>query len=239
MTTEITHLTEQLQSELDKIGSKVRLQTKNNSAIKLNYKDWAWADLNGRQLQASTIVGQQDKHIQLEEKGITACISTAKDISEMAIIIDKWLAKTIDIWQLAKEHQSIKISERYKSLLTLSNDKLLELRWADLSNEIEIGHIRFRKDVFKAFKQSFSNLYPFFSHDNLWFSNFIELPNDIFKSPFIFCNADTIEIGLTLGNSPESNNFKTTDINIAIKKTKELLPTDLSETINPLKNNNA
>ena len=86
---ETTHLTNDLQVELNKIGSTVRLQTENNSVIKMNYKNWAGAIVNSRFIEVSTYVGLNDKHLQLEDRGIIACSSTTNDILEIATIIDK------------------------------------------------------------------------------------------------------------------------------------------------------
>jgi len=235
MTTDI-HLTNTLQTELSKIGSSLTLQTTSNSVIKINTKDWAYAQVGDRSLQASTYIGLDDKHLQLEEKGIIACSSSTKDITEMAIIADKWISKKANAWDLAKEHPSIKITDKYKDLLTLTNEQIINARWVDLSNEIKKGHIAFRLDLFDSLQDSFPYLYPYFSHDNFWFSNVIEIPDDNFKSPIIFCNGDTIEIGLTVDNSPTNNHFKTKDISVAIKKTKELIPADTKTATNPLKN---
>jgi hypothetical protein len=235
MTTEI-HLTNQLQTELNKIGSSLILQTEFNSVIKINTKDWAYAQVDNRSLQASIFAGLGDKYVQLEEKGIIACYSSTKDISEMAVIADKWVSKKINVWDLAKEHASINIADKYRDLLTLTNEQLINMRWTDLSDEIKKGHIAFRLDLFNSLREFFSYLFPFFSHDNFWFSTVIELPDDNFKSPVIFCNGDTIEIGLTVDNSQANKHFKTKDIDTAINKTKQLLPFDTKTAINPLKN---
>jgi hypothetical protein len=232
----ISHLTNDLQAELNKIGSNVRLLNNTHSSIKLNYKDWAWADINSRQIQASTFVGLKDKHLQLEEKGIIACTTSTKDIKEIAVIIDKWLDKLEEISVLAKEYADIEINERYWNLKTLSVSEVLIIRWAKLSQEIEKGRITFRKDVFQKLRENFSFLFPIFSHDNLSFSNILELSNDDFKSPSIFCDNDQIWVGFYNDNSESEANrtFKTKDIQEAISKIEQLLPVDRQDTFNPL-----
>lgn len=232
---EITHLTNDLQKELNKIGSFVLLETETNSVVKLNYKDWAYAKMNNRTVQVSTFVGNDDKHLQLEEKYIVAATSSTSDISEMAKIIDDWLAKEVDISQLIKEHLSIKVSETYQNLKTLSNKEILENRWESLLERIKHGKISFRRDLFEKLKENFSNLFPFFSHDNLYFSNILELSNDDFKSPFIFCDNDLIWVGFFRNNSEAERNktFKTSNIQEAILMTQKLLPGKI-EVTNPL-----
>lgn len=230
------HLTNDLQVELDKIGSTVRLETEGSSGIKMNYKDWAWATLNSRSIEASNYVDSDDKHLQLGERGIIACSSPVSDIPEMAIIIDKWLEKQLDIFQLAAQHNSIQIDKTYQDLKTLTVDEILEQRWKYFSERIATGRESFRQDVFEDLREHFSFLYPIFSHNNLLFSNVIELINDDFKSPIVFCDNDTIWVGFFNDNSEQESEkaFKTKDIGQAIEMIKKLLPKDKHVTINPL-----
>src|SRR6185437_10717680 len=99
----ITHLTNDLQAELKRIGSHMQLESKSKSKpfINLNYKDWAWGNLKARSIQAYTIVGLGGKHLQLAEKGIIAGISIESEISKMATIIDNGLKNDsiFSIWQ--------------------------------------------------------------------------------------------------------------------------------------------
>ncbi len=236
--TETTHLTNDLQGELNKIGSTIRLQNENNSVIKMNYKDWAWAIVNSRSIEASTYVGLDDKHLQLEESGIIACSYSTNDILELATIIDKWLGKQVDIFQLADQHKSIKINKTYQDLKTLTVEEILQHRWTYFSKEIAKGRISFRQDVFEEFRKYFSYLYPIFSHDNLLFSNVIEQINDDFKSPVVFCDKDIIWAGFFADNSEEEGKktFKTKDIEQAIEMTKKLLPKGKHNTIKPWTN---
>lgn len=236
--TETTHLTNDLQVELNKIGSAIRLQTENNSVIQMNYKDWAWAIGNSRSIQASTYVGLDDKHLQLEESGIIACSSSINDIKEIATIIDKWLDKKLDIFLLADQHKSIKVNKTYQDLKTLTVDEILQNRWTYFSEEISKGKISFRQEVFEEFRKNFSYLYPIFSHDNLLFSNVIEQINDDFKSPVVFCDKDIIWAGFFADNSEEEGEktFKTKDIEQAIEMTKKLLPNGKHNTIKPWTN---
>lgn len=237
--TEVTHLTNDLQSELNKIGSTVILRNENNSAIKMNnYRNSACAIVNSRCIEVSTYVGLDDKHLQLEESGIIACSSTINDILEIATIIDKWLGKQVDIFQLANQHKSIKINKTYQDLKTLTVDEILQHRWTYFSEKIAMGRISFRQEVFEEFRKFFSYLYPIFSHDNLLFSNVIEQINDDFKSPVVFCDKDTIWAGFFADNSEEEGKkaFKTKDIEQAIEMTKKLLPKGQHNTIKPWTN---
>ena len=68
------NLTKRLQWELESLNSSVTLLTPETGNEGMNYKDWAWADLNNRQIQVSSFIGKKGKHIQLEESGIIACI---------------------------------------------------------------------------------------------------------------------------------------------------------------------
>jgi|GEM_PF-1095429 len=232
----IAHLTNDLQAELYKIDSTLQLQSEYNtkSIVNLNYKDWAWGKSNSRSIEASTIIGLDGKHLQLEEKGIIAGTSTVLNVSEVARIIDKWLEKRSDIFSMAQEFSDIKITERYRNLKTLSNSEILDLRWAELSVAIEKGSIAFRREVFEAFKYNFGWLFPFFSHDNLCFSD-IFYSTGTFKSPFIFCDREFIQVGFDRHNSAETSNIKTNSIQEAIESTKKLLPETIDEVINPLK----
>jgi hypothetical protein len=236
--TDTSHLTNEIQAELNKISSTVLLQTDNNSVIKMNYKDWAWGTLNSRSIEASKCVGLDDKHLQLEEKGIIACTSSTKNISEIATIIDKWLDKKFDIFQLADQHKDIKINTTYKNLITLTVDEILGLRWTYFLEEIVNEKISFRQDLFLELRKYFSFLYPIFSHDNLLFSNEIENISDDFKSPVIYCDKDIIWIGFFRDNSEKESEkaFRTSDTKQAIEMTKKLLPKDKIKTINPLTN---
>ena len=235
MTTK-THLTNDLQDELNKIGSTVRLETENNSVITMNYKDWAWAIVKSRSIQVSTFVGLDDKLLQLEDSEITACSFSTNDIIEIATIIDKWLGKELDIFQLKYQYKSININKTYQELKTLTVDEILQHRWNYFSEEIVKGRISFRQEVFEEFKKHFSYLYPIFSHDNLLFSIVIEQINDDFKSPIVFCDEDIIWVGFFIDNSEQEgrNTFKTKDIEQAIEMTNKLLPKDISRTRNPL-----
>jgi hypothetical protein len=232
----VRHLTNDLQAELNKIGSTFQLQSESNtkSIVKFNYKDWAWGVSNARSIQASTLMGLDGKYLQLEEKGIIAGISTVLDVSEMAKIIDKWLERRLDIFHLAQEYADVKIVERYRNLMTLSNSEILNLRWLELLAAIEKGTISFRTDVFETFKYNFGELFPFFSHDNLCFSD-VFYSEATFKSPFIFCDKGFIEVGFDRYNSADRNNFRTSSIQQAIESTKKLLPEAFGEVINPLK----
>ncbi len=234
MTKEL-HLTDTLQMALSEIGSSLKLQNSYNSNININTKDWAYAQVGDRSLQASKYVGFDDKHLQLEEKGIIACTSSTKSLSEIAVIADKWLLRYIDIWNLAKEHDSIKVSEKYHNLLTMTNLELLSNRWDELTREIKKDRISFRLDLFNSLKDHFSHLYPYFSHNNLWFSSVIEQVDDSFQSPAIFCNEATIEVSFKLDNSPNTNSLKTEDIATVINRIKELLPNVTIIATNPLK----
>lgn len=232
----MVHLTNALQTELDKLGSPVRLQTDINAVVKINSKDWAWAEMNGRQADVSTLIALDHKHIQLEEKGIIACTASAKETTEIAVIIDKWIAQRFEVLQLVREHPSIIINEDYQHLKTLPVDALLRIEWTTLAEEIARGGISFRKDVFDKLWANFSHLFPFFSHDNLCFSNMIELPNNDFKSPLIFCEGDTIWVGFFNDNSEEEGKkaFKTKDPDQAVYWVAELLPKGEIVTVNPL-----
>ena len=157
-------------------------------------------------------------------------------MTEIAFIVDCWLFKNQTVRQLKDKNNEFSISEKYSNLLTLSIDEVLEKRWASEYERIIKRETLFNADLFLALKDKLGNLFPFFSHDNLWFSNILELPNDNFKSPIIYCNKDTFEIGLTLDNSQSNKSFKTKNIDVAVDKTIELLPTNFEETSNPLTN---
>ena len=225
-----------LQSVLDKINSPVRLITSNDTTIKMNFDGWAFAETGNRNIDVCSFVDSEQMQLQLVDREIIAGQITTSDLTKIAQITDSWLSKNQTIRQLKDEHNEFQISEKYSNLLSLTVDELLEKRWTSEYERIKKGETLFNADLFLALKKKLFDLFPFFTHDNLWFSNILELPNDNFKSPIIFCNTDTFEIGLTLDNSQSNNSFKTTSIDVAVDKTIELLPTDFEETSNPLTN---
>ena len=229
-------LTTILQSELDKINSSVRLLTSNETTIKMNFDGWAFAEVGNRNIDVCSFVDSEQIQLQLVDREILAGQITTIDLTEIALIIDCWLSKNQTVGQLKKTNQKFHISNKYSDLLTLTVDELLEKRWTSEYERIKKREASFNAELFLAFKKKLFKLFPSFSHDNLWFSNVLELPGENFKSPLIFCNKDTFEIGLTLDNSQSNNSYKTTNIYVAVDKTIELLPTDFEETRNPLTN---
>ena len=229
-------LTTILQSELDKINSPVRLMKSSDTTIKMNFDGWAFAKNHSRNIDVCSFVDSEQMHLQLVDREIIAGQITTTDLTEIAFIVDCWLFKNQTVRQLKDKNNEFSISEKYSNLLTLSIDEVLEKRWASEYERIIKRETLFNADLFLALKDKLGNLFPFFSHDNLWFSNILELPNDNFKSPIIYCNKDTFEIGLTLDNSQSNKSFKTKNIDVAVDKTIELLPTNFEETSNPLTN---
>ncbi len=229
-------LTTILQSQLNKINSPVRLLTIENTTIKMNFDGWAFAENDSRNIDVCRFVDSEQMQLQLVDREIIAGQIATKDLTEIAVIVDGWLSKNKTVGQLKDENNEFSISEKYSNLLTLTIDEVLEKRWTSEYERIIKRETLFDADLFLALKNRLRNLFPFFSHDNLWFSNILELPNDNFKSPIIYCNKDTFEIGLKLDNSQSNNSFKTKNINEAVDKTIELLPTDFEQTSNPLTN---
>ena len=210
--------------------------TGKDTTIKMNFDDWAFAETQSRNIQVCSFLDNEELQLQLVDREITAGQITTTDLTKIALIIDCWLSKNQSTRQLKQSHNEFRISEKYSDLLTLTVDELLEKRWTSEYERIIKRETKFNADLFLAFKNKLFKLFPSFSHDNLWFSNILELPSDNLKSPIIFCNKDTFEIGLTLNNSQSNNSFKTTNIDVAVDKTIELLPTDFAETRNPLTN---
>jgi len=229
-------LTTILQSQLNKINSPVRLLTSKDTTFKMNFEGWAFAENDSRNIDVCCFVDSEQMQLQLVDRGIIAGQITTKDLAGIAFIVDGWLSKNKTVGQLKDENNEFRISEKYSNLSTLTNDEVLEKRWVSEYERIIKRETLFDGDLFLALKNRLCNLFPFFSHDNLWFSNILELPNDNFKSPIIYCNKDTFEIGLTLDNSQSNNSFKTTNIGVAVDKTIELLPRDFEKTRNPLTN---
>lgn len=229
-------LTTILQSQLNKINSPVRLLTSEDKTIKMNFDGWAFAENDNRNIYVCRFVDSEQMQLQLVDREIIAGQIATKDLTEVAFIVDGWLSKNKTVGQLKDENSEFRISEEYSNLLTLTIDEVLEKRWTSEYERIIRRETLFDADLFLALKNKLCNLFPFFSHDNLWFSNILELPNDNFKSPLIYCNKDTFEVRLPLDNSQSNNSFKTTKINEAVEKTIELLPTDLGKTRNPLIN---
>ena len=232
----IAGLTTKLQSELTKINSSVNLLTSKDTTMKVNFDDWAFAETDGKNIDVCRFVDSEQMHLQLVDREIIAGQITTTDLTKIALITDSWLSKNQPIGQLKEKHDDFHVAKKYSDLLTLTVGEVLENRWTSEYERIIKRETLFDADLFLALKNNLGNLYPFFSHDNLSFSNILEVPNDNFKSPIIFCNNGIFEIGLTLDNSPSNNSFKTTDIGIAVDKTIELLPTDYEMTRNPITN---
>lgn len=233
----ITGLTTKLQYELDKINSPVRLLTsEDTTTIRMNFENCAFAENERRNIYACSVVDSKQMHLELWDREIIAGQITINNMAEIAFFIDSWLSKNKTAGQLKAENKEFSISEEYSNLLTLTIDEVLEKRWTSEYERIIKQQTLFNAELFLALKNKISNLFPFFGHDNLWFSNILELPNDNFKSPIIYCNKDTFEIGLTLDNSQTNKSFKTKSIDEAVAKTIELLPTNFEKTINPLTN---
>jgi len=229
-------LTTILQSQLNKINSPVRLLTSEITTIKMNFDGWAFAENDSRNIDVCRFVDSEQMQLQLMDREFIAGKIATKDLAEIAVIVDDWLSKNKTVGQLKEENYEFSISEKYSNLLTLTIEEVLEKRWTSEYQRILKRETLFDADLFLSLKNRLCNFFPFFSLDNLWFSNILELPNDNFKSPIIYCNKDTFEIGITLDNSQSNNSFKTKDINEAVNKTIELLPTDFEQTRNPLKN---
>jgi hypothetical protein len=210
--------------------------TSSDTTIKMNFDGWAFAETNSRNIDVCGFVDSEQMQLQLVDREIIAGQITTTDLTEIALIVDCWLSKNQTVGQLKDYNYKFLISEKYSDLLTLTIDEVLEKKWTSEYERINKRETLFDADLFLALKNKLCNLFPFFSHDNLWFSNILELPNDNFKSPIIFCNNDTFEIGLTLDNSQSNNSFKTTNIDVAVDKTIELLPTNFEKTRNPLTN---
>ena len=228
------HLTNELQSELAMIGSAIRLRQPEDTEIRFNYKDWAWGDSGTRSIQACQFVGKEGVILQLIERGIIAGSSSVLDIPDIALIIENWLGKQYDLFEQAKEYDGIMISEKYLALRTMSNRDILDFRWASLLDRIEKGSVSFRKDVFEAFRETFSDLFPFFSLDNLYFSNILESSNADFRSPFIYCGKGFIEVGPSRHQTENNENVRTNSIAEAVMLTKKLMPPNFGEAFNPL-----
>lgn len=229
-------LTTILQSQLIQINSPVRLLTSEDTTIKMNFDDWAFAENDSRNIDVCRLVDSEQMQLQIVDREIIAGQITTMDLAEIAVIVDGWLSRNKTVGQLKEENNEFTISEKYANLLILTIDEVLEKRWTSEYERIIKQETLFDAALFLALKNRLYNLFPFFSHDNLWFSNILELPNENFKSPIIYCNKDTFEIGQTLDNSESNKSFKTKNINEAIDKTIELLPKDFDQTINPLTN---
>lgn len=229
-------LTTLLQSELIKINSPVRLLTSKDTTVKMNFDGWAFAEIDNRNIVVCSFVDNEQMQLQLVDREIIAGQFTTMNLTKIAFIVDLWLSKRQTVGQLKNTNNEFLISEKYSNLLTLTIDEILERRWTSEYDRIIKRETLFDANLFLALKSKLYNLFPFFSHDNLWFSNILELPNNNFKSPIIFCNKGTFEIGLTLSNSLSNISFKTKNIDTAVDKTIELLPTDFGKTRNPLTN---
>ncbi|WP_431216973.1 hypothetical protein ACQ86N_21920 [Puia sp. P3] len=178
------------------------------------------------------LCGQDEKLLQLEERGIIAGNLPVFDLSEMARITYQWLDAGVEIFELANELANLKIADQYRNLKTLSNAEILSLRSEKLLAGIKKGSYCFRVDVFEACKDNFSSLFPTFSHDHLTFSD-VFYSIGTFKSPFIYCDKDIIEVGCDRSNSINKNNIRTSSLRDAVEFVKRLLPEKIAQVTNP------
>jgi hypothetical protein len=229
-------LTTVLQSELEKLESPIQLFTSQGTNLKMNFDGWAHAQSNERSIDACRFLDSDLMQLQLIDREILAGQIATTDLTIIASIIDLWLSEVQTGEQIKHAYSEFQLSEKYSDLLTFSIDELLEKTWESEYKRIASREIHFNPDLFLALKAKLPFLFPLFSHDNLWFSNILELPNHNFKSPIIFSKNGTFEIGLKLSNSESNDLFKTTNIQEAVKKTIELLPSSFDRTKNPLRN---
>ncbi|MBK8345368.1 MAG: hypothetical protein IPL12_20050 [Bacteroidetes bacterium] len=174
----ITGLTTKLQYELDKINSPVRLLTSEDTTIRMNFENCAFAENDNRNIDVCRFVDSEQMQLQLVDREIIAGQIATKDLAEISVIVDGWLSKNKTVGQLKDENNDFSISETYSNLLTLTIDEVLEKRWTSEYERIIKRETLFDGDLFISLKNRLCNLFPFFSHDNLWFSNILELPND-------------------------------------------------------------
>lgn len=175
------NLTICLQSELDKINSSVKLINSSDD-VKINTEFYALAKNKDRLALVSTFLTSNEYFLQLENKElVTATLLTYK-LNEIAEIIDFWLKESNSIFSI---QDKVEIDSFYFDLLVLTEKQILEKRWFNLIERIENKEIEFSVELIKEIKTHFWKLYPFFSHNFLWFSNVIGIKNDHFYTPII------------------------------------------------------
>ena len=166
------------------------------------------------------------------------CNYQSNNLSEIIVIADKWVCKKVSIWRLIEEHTGIIISEKGMDLMTLSNETLLKNQWINTLNWVKKHPSFFRADVLNVLMIEFHDLYAFFSHRYLRFTNVIGLGfDDEFSSAVICCREGNIYVSDVhdIDFSLHDTYFCTTDVNEAIHKAKELFPKDYKPAFNPLK----
>lgn len=223
------NLTLCLQSELDKINSSVKLINASND-VKINTEFYALAKNKDRLALVSTYLTSNEYFLQIENKELVTATPITYKLNEIAEIIDFWLKESNSI---LSNQDKVKIDSFYYDLLVLTEKQILEKRWINLIERIENKEIEFSVELIKEIKTHFWQLYPFISHDFLWFSNVIGIKNDNFYTPIISSFNGNFEIR----NEVYGKNtlFSSSAINEIIEKLVELLQFNNEISKNPLK----
>jgi len=223
------NLTISLQSELDKINSSVKLINSSDD-VKINTEFYALAKNKDRLALVSTFLTSNEYFLQIENKElVTATLITYK-LNKIAEIIDFWLKEGSSILSI---QDKVEIDSFYNDLLVLTEKQILEKRWFNLIERIENKEIEFSVELIKEIKTHFWKLYPFLSHNFLWFSNVIGIKNDHFYTPIISPFNGNFEIR----NEVYGKNilFSSSAVNEIIEKLVELLQFNNEISKNPLK----
>lgn len=223
------NLTLCLQSELDKINSNVKFINSSNG-VKINTEFYAFAKNKDRSVYVSTFLTSNEYFLQIEDKELIAATLITYKLNEIAQIIDSWLEGINSILSI---QYKVEIDSFYYDLLVLTETQILEKRWFNLIERIENKEIEFSVELIKAIKTHFWKLYPFFSHDFLWFSNIIGIKNDNFSTPII----SSINGDFAIRNGIYGKNilFSSSVVNEIIEKLGELVKFDNEISKNPLK----
>ncbi|WP_147430420.1 hypothetical protein [Sphingobacterium puteale] len=223
------NLTLCLQSELDKINSSVKLINSYNN-VKINTEFYAFAENKDRFAHVSTSLTSNEYFLQIEDKELVTATLTTNKLNEIAEIIDFWLKESSSILSI---QDKVEIDSFYYDLLVLTEKQILEKRWFNLIERIENKEIEFSFELIKEIKTHFWKLYPFFSHDFLWFSNIIGVKNHNFYTPIISSFNGNFEIR----NEVYGKNvlFSSSVMNEIIQKLDELVKFNNEISKNPLK----
>jgi len=189
-----------------------------------------WQKNKDRLALVSTFLTSNEYFLQIENKElVTATLITYK-LNKIAEIIDFWLKEGSSILSI---QDKVEIDSFYNDLLVLTEKQILEKRWFNLIERIENKEIEFSVELIKEIKTHFWKLYPFLSHNFLWFSNVIGIKNDHFYTPIISPFNGNFEIR----NEVYGKNilFSSSAVNEIIEKLVELLQFNNEISKNPLK----
>jgi len=210
------------------MNSSVKLINSYND-VKINTEFNAFAENKDRFVHISTSLTSNEYFLRIEDKELVAATLKTYKLNEIAEIIDFWLKESSSILSI---QDKVEVDSFYYDLLVLTDKQILEKRWFNLIERVENKEIEFSVELISKIKTHFWKLYPFFSHDFLWFSNIIGVKNDNFYTPIISSLNGNFEIRNEIYG--KNTIFSSSAVDEIILKLNELVKFNNEISKNPL-----